>query len=321
MSAPAAALELRRAVWRHEHGRLPSGHAAFQGVNDEYLRALHELHAIEGDGSTIRAHAPGLLTGYDDALRRARRALEEEALGMALNHLLHARERMEAMRELLGADAGIRRAAEPVRRIWDAAGARRLRELPCVDAPTRLLALARERLLEGSWARAAYLASVSHLQVAPLQPDTWVEPARGDALRSSLHAMRALCNATRGLLPDPKVDLGGDGTLDALEALVADGFLALGERIVEELGALLASRARFWDALTQEDDRAAERIAELRSALGDATAADPWSAATRLLWRTRADERLRCIRLGQSSLEGVSAGAADDFIFQPENVR
>jgi hypothetical protein len=126
--------------------------------------------------------------------------------------------------------------------------------------------------------------------------------------------MRALCDATRALLADPSADLGGDGTLEAAVALVDDGFVALGERVARELGALLAPRARFRDALAEEGDRAAERIAELRPALGDALS-EPWGAATQLLWRARVHEGLRRIASDQTWLE---SGTANDSIFQPE---
>jgi hypothetical protein len=187
--------------------------------------------------------------------------------------------------------------------------------MPCVDAPVRLLALARERLREGNWARAAYLAAAAHRQAAPLQPGAPAEPASAGALRSSLWEMRTLCDATRALLANPSADLGGDGTLEAAVALVDDGFVALGERVTRELGALLGPRARFRDALAEEGGRAAERIAELRPALGDPPPADPWGAATQLLWRTRVDEGLRRIAGEQTWLE---PGTADDSIFQPE---
>lgn len=320
MRAPAAAGELRRAVWRHEHGRLPSGRTAFDGLGDEYLRALDELHALEGDRSTIRAHAPTLLADHDDALRRARRALEEEALGTALRHLLYARERMEQMRELLAAHAALARAAEAEARLRAVARVDRLRELPSVHAPGWLLEAARERMAEGCWARAAYLADACTRQADALHPRAAADPARTAALEDSLREMREMCAATRMLLPDSVEDPWSGAVLDAAAAVSEDGWLVLAERMAEEMAALLAPRARFRRALEQAPEGADAAIAALRRRLAHAPDGDPWTAATRLLWRARVDDVLRGVREAEERRErrhGRDEEAGDDVALNP----
>jgi hypothetical protein len=320
VSAPAPAGELRRVVWRHEHGRLPSGRTALEGLSEEYLRALDELHALEGDRATIRAHAPTLLADHDDALRRARRALEEEALGTALNHLLYARERMEETRELLAAHAALARAAKAVARVRAAARVERLRELPCVHAPGRLLEAARERMAGGCRARAAYLAEACVHQVRALRPGAPADPSRAAALEDSLRETREMCDATRLLLPDTAADPWSGATLDAAAAVAEEGWFVLAERIAEEMRALLAPRARFRRALEQAPEGADAAIAGLRHRLADAPDGDPWTAATRLLWRARVDDTLRRMRQAQEQREpprGRAEEAGDDVTINP----
>lgn len=323
MSAPAPAGELRRVVWRHEHGRLSSGRTALEGLGEEYLRALDELHALEGDRSAIRAHAPTLLADHDDALRRARRALEEEAPRTALHHLLHARERMEEMRELLAAHAALARAAKAVARLREVARVERLRELPCVHAPGRLLEASRERMAEGCWARAAYLADACAHQVRALRPGAPADPARAAVLDDSLREMRETCAATRLLLPDPAAD-AWSATLDAAAAVAEEGWFVLAERMSEEIRALLAPRARFRRALEQAPEGADAAIAGLRGRLADAPEGDPWTVATRLLWRARVDDTLRHMREAQERREPPRSRAdedGDDVTINPWDAR
>lgn len=311
MSGPLEAVELRRIVWRWEHGRLSFDRARSEGLEEEYRRALDALDALDGGRSALRAHDPTLLLEYDGAIRRARRALEDGAARAALDHLLHARGLLARMRELLDAHAAVGRAAEAVEGLRSAARRPRLRDLPCVDAPTRLLAAARDRMREGAWARAAYLAGACVRQAAAVGPGAPAGPAREAALEAAFGELRALCADTRGLLPDPAADPFGDGTLDAAAALAEEGWFVLAERMAEELAALLAPRARFRRALEQEPDGAPAAVAELRRLLADPSDEDPWTAATQLLWRTRVDDGLRRIRGEQARLDRLGSLGAD----------
>lgn len=314
MTAPVDAVELRRVVWRHEHGRTASGLAALEGLEEEYRRALQALHSLEGGRAAVRAHDPDLLVDCDAALYRARRALGEEALSAALDALLRARELLARMRELLDAHAAVRRAGEAVERLRSAVRHPRLRTLPCMDVPARLLLVARERMREGAWTRAATLAAACTRQASGLEPDAPPAPGRAAALGDALEALRALCAATRDAVPVPAADPCGDGTLDAAGALAEEGWPMLAERVVEELGALLAPRARFRAALEQDPEGRAAAMAELRRRLSDPPGdeeEEPWTAATRLLWRARVDDGLRRIRQEQARLERVRTGAGD----------
>lgn len=324
MSAPAEAMELRRVVWRHEYGYLSFDLARDSGLEDEYRHALKAQDALSGDESILRDYAPALLREFDDARRGAERALYAEPdLRAALHHLLRCRERMARMQEVLQADAALRRAVAAHGRLWAAARVRRLRELPCVDGPARLLAAARARMREGCWARAGHLAEAALRQAAALDPGEPPDPARAAALREAFSDMRALCTATRGLLADPAADAGGDGTLEAAEALVDEGLLSLAGRVAEELGARLAPRLRFRTALeegTGAEDDVGARLAVLRAGLGDAPGEEPWTAATELLWRTRMEDGMRRIQNEQARLERLHGAGAGDLHHQPRDV-
>lgn|GEM_PF-3472710 len=314
MTAAVEAVELRRAVWRQEYGYLSRDRVRTEWLEEEYRRALDEFDALAGGRLTIRVHAPALLREHDEALHLARRVLDEEGiLRLALNHLLHARERMARMRELLDAHAALERAAQKVERLREAVRVPRLRALPCVDAPARLLDAARTRLREGAYSRSAYLAGAALRQAAPLQPGDTPDLARAATLETAFREMREVCAETAGLLPDPSTDLGGDGTLDAAAALADEGFLALGERVAEELMALLAPRFRFHRALREGGGGASATLPSLRHRLAEeARDEDPWTAATRLLWQARFDDGLRRIRGGQEALEHAPEDAADE---------
>lgn len=313
MSTALDALELRRIVWRHETGRLSFDRARADGLEEEYVRALDALRTLEDGRSTLRAHDSALLRDYDEALRGARRGLEDGAARAALDHLLHARALLARMHTLLEAHAAVGRASEAVERLADAVRLPRLRALPCLDAPARLLAAARERMRAGAWTRAAYLAAACARQAAALEPGAPPGPAREAALRAAFGELRALCAATRDLLPEPAADPWGEGTLDAAAALAEEGWFVLAERMAEELTALLAPRARFRAALEQDPGGAADAVAELRRRLSaEPGGENPWSAATRLLWRARVDDGLRRIRGEQARLEGLRPEGAPD---------
>lgn len=313
MSAPVKAVELRRAVWRQEYGYLSRERVRQEWLEEEYRRALDEYEGLGGDRGEVRRYAPGLPGAYEEALRAARRTLDEDGPPrLALGSLLRAREWMARMREVLDASAALRRAQEPVERLRDAARAPRLRALPCVDAPGRLLRAAQARMAEGAYGRARYLAHAARGQADALAPESIPDPARAAALTTAFREMRSLCASTQGLLADPSADLAADGTLEAAEALVADGDLALAERVAEELTAMLALRLRFRQALDAEGAGAAATLAMLRSRLAaEAPGAEPWSAATRMLWHSRVELGVRRIR-GEQGPDPFAVGADDE---------
>ncbi|MBB4638131.1 hypothetical protein [Longimicrobium terrae] len=314
MSAPAEAVELRRAVWRQEYGYLSRERVRQEWLGEEYRRALDEYEGLGGDRATVRRHEPALPGAYEDALRAARRVLDGEGpLRLALAHLLRARAGMARMRDVLDANSAIRRAAEPVERLRAAARVPRLRALPCVDAPGRLLRAAHARMAEGAHARAAYLARAARGQAEALAPAETTDADRVVALETAFRNLRALCAATRGLLADPSADLLSDGTLEAADALVADGELALAERVAEELEAQLAPRSRFRQALEAEGEEAEVVLHSLRARLAARPpAGEPWSAATRMLWQSRVELGVRRVRAEQYAPDAFASGRADE---------
>lgn len=330
MSAPVETVELRRAVWRQEYGYLSRERVRQEWLEEEYRRALDEYEGLGGDRAEVRRHAPSLPGAYEEALRAARRTLDEDGpLRPALGYLLRAREWMSRMREVLDASAALRQAEAPVERLRAAARVPRLRALPCVDAPDRLLRAARARMAEGAYRRAVYLADAARGQAGALAPGEIPDPALVAALTTAFEDMRALCASTQGVLADPSADLARDGTLHAAEALVADGDLALAERVAEELAALLAPRLRFRQALDAEGEGEAAALDALRRRLAaEAPGADPWSAATRMLWQSRVELGVRRIRAEQAGPDPLAAGADDgsgapihdESIISPVNV-
>jgi hypothetical protein len=308
MTAPA--VELRRAVWRQEYGYLSRERVRQEWLEEEYRRALDEYEGL-GERAEIRRHAPALPDAYEEALGAARRLLDEDGpLRLALSCLLSARERMARMREVLDAVAALRLAQESVERLRVAVRVPRLRALPCVDAPARLLRAAHARMAEGAYVRAAYLARAARGQAHALAPEQIPDPARTAALEAAFRDMRALCASTQGLLDDASADLPADGTLQGAEALVADGDLALAERVAEELAALLSPRLRFRQALDAEGPAAAVALDPLRRRLAaEAAGADLWIAATRMLWQSRVELGVRRIRAEQEGADPSEAGA------------
>jgi hypothetical protein len=313
VSALVETVELRRAVWRQEYGYLSRERVRQEWLEEEYRRALDEYEGLGGDRTEVRRHAPSLPGAYEEALRAARRTLDEDGpLRPGLGYLLRAREWMSRMREVLDAGVALRQAEAPVERLRAAARVPRLRALPCVDAPGRLLRAARARMAEGAYGRAAYLAHAARGQAAALAPGEIPDPARAAALETAFREMRALCACTQGLLADPSGDLPSDGTLQAAEALVADGDWALAERVAEELTALLTPRLRFRQALDAEGAAAPAALDSLRRRLAaEAPGADPWSTATRMLWHSRVELGVRRIRAEQAGPDPFAAGADD----------
>ena len=328
MSAPFDAVELRRVVWRHEHGFLDFDRARRGGAEDAYRGVLDAFEGLRGDLAPVRENAPGLLAAWEQARARAERALFVDAnLRAAVDHLLRCRDLLARIHALRDAHLALRRASEAVQRLWTVTRSPRLRALPCVEAPARLLAAAQQRMGEGAFVRAAYLARAALGQAAPLAPPARPAPRRAEAVRQRFREMRELCAATRALLADDTGDLGADGTLDAAEALAQGGELPLAERVAEELGALLAERARFHRALAAEGAAAPARLAEIRAALGPATGAEPWAAAARHLWRSRVDEGVRRIhgehaRLGEiGDAESIEYPGSIDLHFDSRDLR
>lgn len=304
MTGGVPALELRRAVWRCEHAGLSREAVRNEVLGEEHRRCTDEYDGLAGGLGRVRAHAPGLAREYEDAVRGAERALRvDEDLAAALGCLLRCRDLLARMRELLEADAALQRAAEPARRLWTAARVKRLRELPCVDVPGRLLAAAHDRMREGCYARAAYLAQASLRQSAAVMPDGVADPGRAAPLQREFDGMRQMCMATRGLLADPSADLLADGTLETAVALAGEGFVSLASRMAEELGAVLASRARFRRAL---DEDGAATVAALRERLSHLPDDERWEAATRILVHDRMAASLRRITTQPISMTGAS---------------
>ncbi|HEX6042479.1 hypothetical protein [Longimicrobium sp.] len=292
-SAGVPALQLRRALLRHEHGRV-SAHRLGEMLRTEHRRLAAAFDGVE-DG-VVRRHAPGLLREYEAVSVRADDALGTNRLRDALRELLRARELLASMRDLVRAAHDIEAGADRLEELARLAGVARLRALPCLDAPARVLAAARERVRDGRFVHAGHLARACGRQTDALVVQESAA-RRADAPDLSLESLRALCEATRPLAHPAPDDPAADGSLEVLHALAADGFICLAERMAQELGALLAPRARLYEELARfaEWERAGV-LARLRDGLSQVPADQRWDAAARILWRERLQEDARRLR-------------------------
>jgi hypothetical protein len=301
VTAPLPALELRRNVWRCEHRRYSRERVRLL-LEEERRRLADDFEALGRGETAVLRYAPGVYREFRRERARADDAVDTERLRDALHAVLRGRELLEIMRGFAAADAALHDAADVVEQLWAAAGVARLRALPCLDVPARLLALARERLREGSYVRGGALAGACLREAAALLPRAAPHPARATELGAALDDVRALCERTRGLLDAPDPDLTGDGTLEAAAALVEGGFLVLAGRMVEELDALLAPRRRFLRELEAENRAETAGLSGLRERLSGTPPDERWDAAATLLRQARLEAALGRMRAEQQQL-------------------
>ncbi len=294
MSAAAEArtddTALRRALWRFEYGHLPD-RRIMRLFRAAYLRATRDFAALEPGVPAVRRHDPALLAARDAFRARADDALRAERFRAALDEILRGRRTLAAMQALVWAAARIEQAAEAVRRLHDHARVPRLRGLPCIQAPAELLAAARARMDRKRYGQAGYLAGAALAEAAPLErrePTTTRRPA---ALDGRIGQIRALCAETRALSGEDEADPAADGSLDVAAGLARRGFVALAERVADELAFSLAARARLHRELRRAGS--ADDAALLRGAVAGAGGGDGWASATATLWRARVEAGMR----------------------------
>ncbi|MFL5539156.1 MAG: hypothetical protein ACJ8J0_09190 [Longimicrobiaceae bacterium] len=296
MSAPPDALRtddtaLRRALWRFEYGHL-SDRRVKRLFRAAYLRATRDFAALEAGVPAVRRHDPALLAARDAFRARADDALRAERFRAALDAILRGRKTLAAMQALVRAATAIDQAAEALRRLHERARLPRLRALPCLQAPAELLAEARARMEQKRYAQAAYLAGASLAEAAPLERRERAAEG-GRALEARLGEIRALCAETRALSGAGGADPASDGSLEVAAALARDGFVALAERMADELAFSLAARARLHRELRRAGAVSPADADLLRGAVAAGAGHDAWASATATLWRTRVEAGLR----------------------------
>jgi len=296
MSGPPDALRtddtaLRRALWRFEYGHL-SGRRVKRLFRAAYLRATRDFAALEAGVPAVRRHDPALLAARDAFRAGADDAVRAERFRAALEAILRGRRTLAAMQALVRAAAAIAEAAEALRRLHELARVPRLRALPCLQAPADLLAEARARLERKRYAQAAYLAAASLAESAPLARRERAAGGQG-ALEARLGEIRSLCTETRALAGADESDPASDGSLDAAAALARDGFVALAERMADELAFSLAARARLHRELRRAGAASPGDADLLRGAVAAGEGPGTWESATATLWRARVEAGLR----------------------------
>jgi hypothetical protein len=303
---------LRRALWRFEYRHM-SGVRIKRLLRVAYERASREFTALEGGVPAVRRHDPALLADRDSFRARAHHAILAERFRAALDEILRGRRALAAMEALVRASARIDQAEAAVRRLHDRARVPGLRALPCVQAPAQLLASARTRMEGKRYAQAAYLAEASLAESALLERRDGEAPRRG--VEARVDEVRSLCADTRELAGVDEADPAADGSLDAVAALVREGFVALAERMAGELAFSLAARARLHRELRRAgaanpDDGALPR--------GAAAGPEAWATATAALWRSRVESGMRRVTAQRvrvdhaASLLDAGARAGDD---------
>lgn len=286
---PLPDLELRRAVWRQDHGYL-SPRRVNRILASQSILAARDYEALRDRLPVIRKHMPALLGEYDVVRARVSRALELHRNGQALDQILHGRRIIATMQALLAAHARIEAGIDALGRLNAVTAVPRIRALPSFAAPAALLRLARTRMAGGRHRQADHLACEVALQVEAILAR---HPARDDrhaAANARVAALVELCATTRPLLRDPADDPAADGTLQAMEALLGRGLILLAERLAAELEVTLALRAQLHRELTRPGagDPAAA-AATLRARLVGVPDAEVWSRAVQHLWRSRLD--------------------------------
>lgn len=301
--------ELRRALWRMEHGQLsPLRMRRLLAV--EYRRAAGEFSALAASAPAVRRLAPALLAARDVVLSRADRALKAAPTRHreALDEVVRGRGVLQTMRALVEASTRADGAAEACGRLHSLARVPRLRTLPCVDTPARLLALAREHLARGQYAQALYLADSSLAQSSAVARRERDDPGTAAELRTRLRALHALCEETRDVAGEAAAAMDA-GTLEAALALVDGGWLALALRVADELAFLLAARERFHRELRGSGEDAS--LLRQAASAGRGEGAEPWASATSALWRSRVEAGLRRLADQRERLDRAGARLGD----------
>jgi hypothetical protein len=276
-------------------------------LRSAYLHAERDFAALEAGLPAVRRHDPSLPAGYDALRGRADAALRAERFRPALEAVLRGRKVLEAMRALIDADARVQAAAAAVARLQERARVPRLRTLPCVAAPARLLALARDHMQRKRYGQAAYLADAALAEAAPLERREAAAPGRLAGVEARLAELCELCADARGLAGDAEWELLADGTLEAAWTLGRGGFVALAERVVDELAFSLAAPLRFHRELRRAGAARPDDAALLRGALARGTDADAWASATAALWHTRVESGLRRVEAQRARLDRARA--------------
>ncbi|HEX8455037.1 MAG TPA: hypothetical protein VF647_23365 [Longimicrobium sp.] len=286
-------LELRRLLWRYEYRAL-SPLRMKRELRAEYLRTAREFDHLAGGVPAIRRHDPDLLDDRDAFLSRTDAAIKTGRYREAMEHALRGRVVLTTMRALADADARVREAAGAVEHLHGLAGANRLRGLPCLQAPARLLVQARRQMGRRRYGQALYLAGACLVEAAPLAGRERPAPlTRVAELVARFGQIRTLCSGTRELSGDGAGDPLADGSVDVGVALARDGYLAFAERIADELAFLFASRSRFYLELTRSGAGGAEDAGILPGPLNGGADEDTWASATMELWRSRVQTALQ----------------------------
>jgi hypothetical protein len=297
---------LRRAIWRFEYGQL-SDRRIKRLFRAAYLRASRDFAALEAGVPAVRRHDPALLAARDAFRARADDALRAERFREALDEVLRGRAALAAMRALVRASARIDAAAEALRRLHDRARVPRLRALPCVQAPAELLAQARALMARKRYAQAGYLAGASLAESAPLERRERADAVRRGPLDARIAEIRSLCAETRVLLGDGEADPAADGSLDVAAGLARDGFVALAERMADELAFSLAARGRLHRELRRAGAVSPDDAALLRGAAAGGAGQDVWASATAALWRSRVETGMRRVAAQQARVDRARA--------------
>jgi len=296
---------LRRALWRFEYGHL-SGRRIKRLLRAAYLRATRDFAALEAGVPAVRRHHPALLADRDAFRARADDALRREHFRAALDEILRGRRTLAAMQALVQAAAKVEQAAGAVGRLRDHARVPRLRALPCIQAPADLLAAARARMAERRYVQAGYLADASLAESSPLERRERAEAACREALEARTDEVRLLCAETRALAGAGETDPAVDGSLDAVAALARDGFVALAERMTDELAFSLAARRRLHRELRRAGAPSPDDDAVLREVVADA-GPEAWASATAALWRSRVEMGMRRVTAQRDRMDRALA--------------
>lgn len=286
--------ELRRAVWRREYGYL-SPTRVKRLLRVQLGRTLEEMDALRLHSPMVRAHHPGLLVDLDEVRASGNTALQLERYREVVEAVVRGRALVATVRELVTAAEGIAMARGVVAWLQERARAR-LRSLPSVDAPARLLALAEERFETRRYRAATDLTRACARLAEPLRTLRTGEPGERARLEEQLASFAEICAATAPLVRDPSGEMTADGTLAALRALHAGGYVTLAARLADEVELALGARRQFLRELRRPGGGApGDTIRALLPLLAGTDADVLWTSATRYLWTLRLEEALQAI--------------------------
>lgn len=272
-------LELERLVWRWEYGAFP-GERLIYLLKEETRTLVTEVEGLRGKRSIIREWQPQLLQDFDEAKSQANRSLDQRACWMALQQIILARKALQAMAELLEAEAGMRTVSEALQRLYALAHVASLRQLPTLSSLAQMLDLVRQFLRERQYRQTLFTAELCLKEIRTLEHREAGTAMHSQKLAERLAALQRICAETQPFAPRQTEDWQANGALHALQTCLQQGFSHFVERLTADLETQLAARRLFYESYQRVLQIGPPRMASnLNQTLQELVRQQSWHAA------------------------------------------